>query len=300
MRAFKELDISAATDIAVRGMEFDYWNEALIREKTFGSLDFDPELSIAVDGDGVLAGFAQGAVGVVAEGKLRGYVRLLMVSPAARRKGIGSQLLTEMEKRLKSKGVELVSIMDSPLNYFTPGVDFRYTAAYCFLLKHKYETYRENHNLRCELHPDMWPDLDTQVAAFQQDGFWLRRALSSDREATFKFLDTAWPSWKHEVGGSLDNDPCTLYIAGNGDEVIAFSGYQGNNKALPWFGPMGTSTELRGKGIGAILLRLCLRDMARQGWQYSIIPWVGPVAFYARFCDAKIDRCFWAYRKELG
>ena len=26
---------------------------------------------------------------------------------------------------------------------------------------------------------------------------------------------------------------------------------------------------------------------------------VGPVGFYTRYCNARLDRCFWAYKKEL-
>jgi mycothiol synthase len=62
---------------------------------------------------------------------------------------------------------------------------------------------------------------------------------------------------------------------------------------------MGTLPVLRGKGIGSILLRLCLRDLGRQGFRTAIIPWVGPTRFYARFCGARLDRCFWAYQKTI-
>jgi GNAT superfamily N-acetyltransferase len=34
---------------------------------------------------------------------------------------------------------------------------------------------------------------------------------------------------------------------------------------MGWFGPMGTHPDLRGLGIGSILLKRCLKDMKRNG-----------------------------------
>jgi ribosomal protein S18 acetylase RimI-like enzyme len=250
--------------------------------------------------DGLVVGFVQGNIGKVRDDKQFGYVRLGCVDRAYRRCGIGSELLKEIEGRLAARGVQMISIMDSPFNYFMPGVDFRYTEAYCFLQKHGYKVTHETHNLLAPLDVNAWPQLEQQIDALRGDGIMVKRAEVSDAESIHAFLDLHWVGWKGEVQGALDNDPTTLYIAKIDDRTGAFSGYQGNNKALNWFGPMGTSPELRGKGVGALLLRLCLRDLARQGWKDAIIPWVGPIPFYSKFCGAKIDRCFWVHRKQLS
>lgn len=301
IRLMQERDLPRMTEIAQRGMEFEpLVTEALLREKTMGSFEFDPELGLVSERDGVVVAFAQGAMGQLEKNRTSGYVRLMVVDRAWRRQGTGSELLREMEQRLQRKGATVVSVFDCPHNYYMPGVDFRYTEAYCFLQKHGYEMFRENHNLVCDLDPDAWPELDGQASGMARHGIEVRRATPADRDAINVFLDENWPGWKFEVHGALDNDPATLYIGLMDGQVVAFSGYQGNNRALPWFGPMGTSPLLRGKGVGGILFRLCLRDMARQGWNYSVIPWVGPVRFYARYSGARFDRCFWAYRKELS
>lgn len=307
-------DLPRLTQIAQRGMEFDTFDEALVREKTIGAFDFDPELGLVAEiGRGgvatgadtgadlpAIAGFAQGAMGQMEKNRTAGYVRLMVIDRAARRQGIGSALLGEMERRLRERGAETVHMFDCPHNYFTPGVDFRYTEAYCFLQKHGYEMHRENHNLLCDLDVNAWPTLEADAAAMSAHGIEVRRATLADQHAIDEFLASEWPAWRFEVHAALWNTPPTLYIGLMEGRVVAFSGYQGNNKSLSWFGPMGTSPVLRGKGIGAILLRLCLRDLARQGFPTSIIPWVGPIRFYARFSDARIDRCFWAWRKALN
>lgn len=300
IRQLQERDLDRITFIAHVGMEYDEVNRDVIHEKTLAARDFDPELGIVYEQDGQVVGFAQGALGKETEGKLKGYVRLLVVDPAQRKQGVGSALLGEIESRLKAKGAGVVSIMDCPQNYFMPGVDFRYTPAYCFLQKHNYSMMHENHNLLCNLSVDAWPELDQQVEDLAREGIEVRRAALQDKEDIFKFLAENWPGWRDEVQGALENTPPTLYIAKFEGQTVAFSGYQGNNKALNWFGPMGTKPIRRGKGLGGLLLRLCLRDLARQGWRTAIIPWVGPVRFYAKMCGAWLDRCFWVWNKDLA
>jgi predicted GNAT family acetyltransferase len=62
---------------------------------------------------------------------------------------------------------------------------------------------------------------------------------------------------------------------------------------------MGTSEEARGKGIGAILLKRCLKDIKESGLDQSIIPWVGPIGFYYEKVGAEVSRVFWNYSKEI-
>ena len=302
IRPLEARDMVRATFIAHVGMEFDEINEGIVREKTIEARDFVPELALAYDEQDLLAAFAQGAVGKKpgADGKLVGYVRLMAVDPAYRLKGIGGALLKELETRLKARGCQVVSTMDCPHNYFMPGVDHRYTPAFCFLEKHGYRKQWENHNLICDIGPGFYSELDGQVASLAKEGVEIRRARRGDEENVHAFIEANWPGWHDEVDGAFANDPITLYIGIHEGRTIAFSGYQGNNRALGWFGPMGTLPDLRGKGVGGLLLRLCLLDLARQGWRRAIIPWVGPTRFYARYAGARLDRCFYAYRKVLA
>jgi mycothiol synthase len=80
---------------------------------------------------------------------------------------------------------------------------------------------------------------------------------------------------------------------------MAFSAHEGNNKGTGWFGPMGTSAELREKGAGSILLKKCLKDMKEMGFVKAIIPWVGPIPFYMHHVNSKVERVFWRYEKIL-
>ena len=63
------------------------------------------------------------------------------------------------------------------------------------------------------------------------------------------------------------SDPVAIFIARKEGVIKAFAAYDGNNIGTGWFGPMGTDRVLRGKGVGSILLYLCLADMKKKGLQ---------------------------------
>ncbi len=54
------------------------------------------------------------------------------------------------------------------------------------------------------------------------------------------------------------------------------------------FGPMGVARSLRGKHIGKVLLLRALRSLQERGFRRAVIPAVGPVKFYERWCGARI------------
>lgn len=295
IRNLNRADLKAMTQIARHGLEFEEITEPLILEKTFASKDYTPELSVGCEINGELAGFAVASMGTAENA----CVRLLVVSPQHRRQNAGSLMLKTLEERLSKLGAKSVSFGDCPINYLTPGMDTRYTEGWCFLMKHKYEKKHTNHDLIAPLHVNLWPELPAQIEALTQEGYEIRRARQGDQQSIYRLLDTNWPGWRNEVDNSFENDPISIHIATKDGVCLAFSGYQGNNRDLAWFGPMGTDPATRGKGIGGVLLRLCLLDMARQGFTKAIIPWVGPIRFYSRYADAKIDRVFYVFAKQL-
>lgn len=296
LRLLKKEDIPALTEICRLGMEFDVWYDDLLREKTIEAKDYDPELGLVAEEEGEIAGFVQGVI-VSPMQEPFGKIRLLAVHPGFRCCGIGGMLLQEAEKRLIAKGAQTISIMDVPANYQMPGVDIRYTKAFCFLPKYGYNRGMPNMNLICNVSPKMF-DQEKELERLKKEGFIIRRAEECDWDGIEKFLAANWKCWIDEVRTSFDNKPKTLYICIHKGEVVGFSGYEGNNRGMGWFGPMGVLPVTRGKGIGAIVCLLCLQDIALMGHRRSIIPWVGPVRFYDKVCGAVIDRLFWTYLKK--
>jgi len=108
------------------------------------------------------------------------------------------------------------------------------------------------------------------------------------------------PAWREEVGCAYTNDPLSLYLAWADDTVVGFATYHGNNVRTGWFGPMGTAPAYRGRGVGAVLLRRCLRDLKHQGLAHAIIPWAAHIGFYEQHAGARRSRTFQRLRKLMG
>lgn len=300
IRALRPTDLAQLTHLCNVALEHDHFFDALVREKTFGSPDYDPGLCLVEEGPGkVLRGFLAGTV-FEWKGITRAWVRLFAVSPSCRNQGLATSLFAQFEAEALRRGAKTVRIMDVPINYFMPGVDPLYTEATLFLAKKGYTRQPAvNENLICDVWPGRW-NCQPEIQELAAQGCEIRRASEEDWGHVQAFLSQDFPAWEYEARRALDNSPSTLHICFFEDECIAFSGAEGNNRGTGWFGPMGTRPAARGKGVGAILLRLCLNDIADLGHRQAVIPWVGPVGFYHRFCGAKRQRTFWTYEKSLA
>ncbi len=299
IREVRPEDLSQLTHLCVVSLEHDHFFDALVREKTIGSLNFDPSLCLVDEGpDGRLRGFL---CGTAAEwkGRKKAWVRLFAVSPANRMQGVGTGLFAEFERRVAQRGIRTISIMDDPTNYYMPGVDPLYTEATVFLPRIGYKRLPHvNENLICDVWPNRF-DCEPRIKALAAEGFEIRRARPEDKPAVLAFLGKEFAGWEREASNALENNPPTLHLCFYKGECLAFAAAEGNNRGMGWFGPMGTKPATRGKGIGAITLQLCLNDIAALGHRQAIIPWVGPVGFYMKNCGARRWRTFWTYEKEL-
>ncbi len=86
--------------------------------------------------------------------------------------------------------------------------------------------------------------------------------------------------------------------AGTEDSIRAFAAHSVSGPVH--FGPVLTSAEQRGQGIGTVLLKRWLQDWQQAGVSQCEIVWAGPLSFYARTLGAAIGRAFWALYKSLG
>jgi len=296
-RLLQEKDLPAVTLVCNRAMPLDHFFVELLHEKTFGDNNYDKNLNLVEENDGAIVGFASGVVRQ-RKGEKVGFTKLLAVNPDFREKGIGFQLLSELEAKFRELGCVKARIMDSAPNYFMPGLDYRYTEGTCLLQKAKYTRDGVSLNLIADL--QYFPiDHSEEIRQCEEKGVQIRRALPSDKEASLAMVAREWTSWIPEVEATFRHDPVTLFIGLKDNQVVGFSAYDSNNVRTGWFGPMGVLPEYRKFGIGQIVCKLCLAEIKKQGFHTSVIPWVGPVRFYSKVCGARNDRTFWTYEKEL-
>ena len=297
IRELREADAPALLDLWARSAPHDPLSPALLREKVWEEPHPGPRLA-ATDPHGALVGVAVGAMWGPPNGT-RGTTKLIAVAPERRREGIGGRLLARVEAGLVGLGATHLRIAECSPNYLVPGVDLRYTPGWLFVQKHGYEPAGEAVNMDVDLAAEAWNTADAEAALAGQ-GVGVRRATPADAPALRAFLDAHWPAWNAEVSAALANRPPTLHLALRGGALLGFSAHDANNRGTGWFGPMGTAPEARGLGIGGVLCRRCLRDLAEAGHARATIPWVAPVGFYAHHAGAHVARVFHRFEKRVG
>lgn len=244
-----------------------------------------------------IIGFAQAVIRYI-QGKPTGFLKLIGVLPEFQNQGIGRQLLTRIELFCRQQGAQTLRFYDSPKNYLNPGIDPFYTQAIVFAERNGFFKFADTSNLICTLNQDWNTEEDENILLNQQ--IVVKRAEDSDLSDLLSWIQQEFPLWETELTRSLNRSPKAVHIAYHESNVIAFSAHSGNNVGLDWFGPMGTSTKARGKGVGSVLLKRCLLDLKNQGFNEAVIPWVGPIPFYVQQAKAKMSRVFWRYQKKLN
>ncbi len=290
-------DLPALLDLCRRALPLDRFTLPLLRHRVLHEPSHTPAYQLtAWDGDRLI-GAMLGGVREAEDGPAA-WVRLVAVDPAHRRRKVASQLLEELEGRLRAHGLRRLRVGNSAPCYFWPGLDVRYTAAFCFFQYHGFYRYGEAVDMLVDLSACGW-DTTAEEERLGREGFIIRRLTPEDREAFSAWLQELWsPVWHFEALSSYENDPISTFMAVHDGRICAFASY---NVTMfeNGFGPTGTGFEWRSRGLGRVLFYRCMRDLKALGHQTAEICWVGPIAYYARVADAWIHRVFWWMEKEL-
>jgi ribosomal protein S18 acetylase RimI-like enzyme len=99
-----------------------------------------------------------------------------------------------------------------------------------------------------------------------------RRATWDESETIIRWVrDHFESSWADEITIGFNRYPIPIYIAIQSKKgiIVGFAAYECTSHGF--FGPIGVDECFRGKGIGRILLLLCLKGLADLGYEYAII-----------------------------
>lgn len=237
---------------------------------------FAPDRPVVVRGDprtGVVAS-------AVRDGQ--GFIRLLVVDPAHRGRGLGASLLAAAEADLAGATTSVVVGADAP-DYLVPGVDTRCTALASLLEGRGYVRRGANINMA----------VDLRSLPAVPDG--PEPAHPGDETELRAWLEEHYPSWVDEAVRGLRKG--TVVLSRDADGVSGFAAWDVNRGG--WFGPMAVRPSARQQGIGAPLLVAALHRMAESGREQAEIAWVSTVAFYAKSVGARISKTYLVYRKAL-
>jgi hypothetical protein len=106
--------------------------------------------------------------------------------------------------------------------------------------------------------------------------------------------------WGEELELGVQGARSTVQIALVDGTVRAFAAQGVYRSGM--FGPMGTATDMRGTGVGAVLLRRSLDDLRHNGARHADIGWIadGALPFYTRTVGARCGAAFWVLTKPLA
>lgn len=295
IRELREADLPALADLCRRSLS-DPLDEPLLRRLFLADPGFTPGYHLAIDAGGQLAGAILGSLRERGGARVGG-VRLLVVAPELRRRGLGGRLLAELEWRMAADGLAEIQSVVAP-NYLWPGIDLRrHTPAYCLFKARGYERVADAVNMDVDLTARDWA---AELAGLRLGPGWeVRRATPAERDPALAWVRANWSAgWAFEAEMAFAAAEPTIVLALRGEQVGGFacwdvSGLWGT------FGPTGTDEALRGQGLGKALLFACLAEMRAQGYTSAEIGWTGPIAFYARAADATIGRVCWILAKRL-
>ncbi len=297
IRTYQPDDLLRLVEFLNYNLDYDRLNENLLSEKLEGDPNWMPGKALVChDGEKIL-GFIQGVIRDI-NGTRFGYIKLMAVDKNHRRQGIAKSLYEKLEIDFLQDNVNVIRIYDVPMNYFMPGIDPRYTEAVCFAIRMGFKRFDDASNMIVNLDDSDW-DTAKEEKALLNNGIEIKRAKVQEKQNVIDFVKDGWALWIHEIKTAFKDDPPSIHVAYLQGKIKAFSAHNANNKGTGWFGPIGTHPDLRGKGIGSILLFRCLRDIKLMGRKRAIIPWVDHIDFYAHYANARVDRVFWRYEKQL-
>lgn len=299
IRIATRADLEAIYEIARASFVRDSFSAELLAEKLFTR-----PLPDAAVWETYLASRGARPVGfmqnVARPSRGRAWIGLFAVAAAERRRGIAKALFGRCRAAWPAETKE-AEVLALPGNYFTPGLDPRYTTAIAFLESAGFQRGRDCANLRTDLAGRF--DVASDEAELRRAAIEIRRARrdADDRALLAAFFAQDFgDDWRYEANLAMELGPPALHLAIQSDRIIAFSAHSTQNREWGFFGPMGTTPAARGKGVGRVLLRRCLNDLFDAGHCTAVIPWVGPISFYHRWAGSVVERVFWRYSLALA
>lgn len=280
--------------------------EALFRQNTVLDPHFDPagaslacEVSTGrVVGCG-LAKVAREPLGADGLRPDRGWISFVAVHPNHRRRGIGTALVRAAEAFLRARERPTAVLGADPAHFF-PGIPDD-TGAAAFFEAAGYTLRGEAYDLHRSL--DGYRTAETVTAARAANPDVEVRPLSSGEDgALLQFLDATFPGrWRYTIarflrlcgpigdvmgvvrgrtvrGFAMLFHPESRWIGPS----IAWAASGGGAPAAGGLGPMGLAPDLRGRGLGVVLLDRAMVHLASLGVREMVIDWTVLLDFYGR------------------
>ena len=131
------------------------------------------------------------------------------------------------------------------------------------------------------------PDISMLEEKLLRENILIRRPIPPEKSMVVSWVNEHFGVyWANEVDAAFSQLPVHCYIAQRQNEILGFACFE--TTAKNFFGPTGTLENMRGRGIGKVLLVKSLEAMKEMGYAYAIIGGVGPAEFYKNILNATI------------
>lgn len=313
LRAYRGGDEDAIVSLWNQSLPGDTISPTMFRNRVLLDVNFDADGAIiAEDADGAVIGFILALArkmplsGTDLEPE-NGWITIFFVRPDRKGQGVGTALFDAAERFLADRGRKNIYISSYAPNYFFPGVDNeRYRDAVAFLKKRGYVRLYSPVAMDLNLVGFAVPDDVRELKAQRErEGYrfgslndaFLTRTLAF---ATEKFGADWGRAIREGLLKGLDYE--RFLIATKGEDVVGFALYGAYDNVSERFGPFGVDENLRGLGLGKILLYDTLDLMRSNGLHGAWFLWTGeesPAGKLYKRAGFTVTRRFDVMRKTL-
>lgn len=285
IRPYRGADEEALLELWNLAMPADAIDQSTFRTKVLLDANFRPGGLLLAEEEAGLGGFVLSLTRQVPlflqglEPEL-GWITAFGVHPGRRRRGLGRALFDAAEDRMAGLGRRSLLISPYTPNYLIPGVDTAaYPEAMGFLQSEGWQVRSRPISMHADLTGSQIPphilDLERQLA--EGEGVRIRPVRAADLPDLLPFVSGTFGwDWFRLAQQSL------LEMFGRGSDELAFLVAEQGGRIVGYcqqrrerFGPFGVAPEMRGKGIGRVLLFRCLAIMQTRGFHCAWFLWTG-------------------------
>jgi len=297
IRTYRPDDVTAVVELWNRCLPLDPITREMFEDRVLLDPNFDAAgCRVASDGERVV-GFAHAVVrtsphprgfeSLLERDRETGWLIALFVHPDCRRRGIGTRLLYEALGFIRSRGRRRVALFNYTPNYLLVGLDETgYPGAREFYVRHGFRIVGESVGMGIDLNGYAVPAevraLERRLAADGIEAVYFERRHIMP---TLGFLSESFPHWVHYFLDKLarGHEPDEIVIVLKGKQVIGYCQHR-YYQHVERTGPFGVRQDMRGRGVGTLMLHRLLERMAQKGYKFAWFTSTDPetAKYYAR------------------
>ena len=326
LRPYRAGDDERVVELWNRTLVADPISLALFRRQTLLDPNFAPEGCLLGERAGEPLGFAL-AIAPAPEGGQRlfatrqgtGRIAALGVLPAARGRGLGTELLEAACGFLRGRGCGRAAV--AAHEYYAAGVDKeRYAAGLAFLRRRGFAETGEAVAMGRPLYDLGWPEAVREAEArLRAEGIEVRYFEPRDTYALAQFFRAEFPTWieffvrkldaRHDldemvIATAPDAPDAPAAPAATGERVVRVTrdmrviGYcqhlDGDH-----VGPFGVAAAYRSRGIGSVMLYRLLDRMREKGYKFAWFGETGRARSYYERAGFHVTRVYARLLRDL-